>query len=343
VSPQRVLYTDPAWLIEGGRIRPELATVEREILDGSDLRFGPHDGRRYALDSPELLERAVGCAVLVVYRCQVTPKLLDAAGPRLRGVIRQGVGVDNLNAPLLNTRGLPGYNVPDYCVAEVAAHTAALALALERQLVPQHQTLVGGRFDIYAGGVPRRLSTRTLGVVGFGRIGRAVTRQLGAFYDRVLVYDPYQGVDLAEGYGARAVGSLKELLEQADLVTLHCPLSAETELLINADALLAMRRDAYLVNAARGRLVDPVTLGDALHAGDIAGAALDVFAPENPHDDPRWARVLAHPRVVVTSHRAFLSKQAEASSRLRVATTARALLQGESVAVGRVEATGDQP
>jgi D-3-phosphoglycerate dehydrogenase / 2-oxoglutarate reductase len=273
----------------------------------------------------------------VVYRAQVSAELLDAAGEGLRVVVRQGVGVDNLNAELLAARGLPGYNVPDYCVDEVATHTSALALALERRLVPQHRTLVGGAFDIYAGGVPFRINRRTLGIVGFGRIGRAVARRLGSFYGRVLVYDPYIGRDLPEGYGATAVATLDELLARADLVTLHCPLTAETDGLLDERALRLMRPTGYLVNAARGRLVDPDALAKALDQGWILGAALDVFAPENPHHDARWHPVLAHPAVVVTSHRAFLSQEAEASSRRRVAELVRAVLDGRTDGlVGRV-------
>jgi phosphoglycerate dehydrogenase-like enzyme len=336
-----VLYTDPPWLIRDGEPDPGLAVIERKVLDDQvELRFGPFRDGRYVLSGDALHRAVAGCHAVVVYRCQVTPELLDAAGDGLRVVVRQGVGTDNLNAALLAERGVPAYNVPDYCVDEVAAHTAALALALERRLIPQHRTLVGGTFDIYAGGVPHRISRRTAGIVGFGRIGRAVARKLGAFYGQVLVYDPYLGVDLAEGYGCRAVPTLDALLAESDLVTLHCPLNAETDRLIGAGELRRMRPDAYLVNAARGRLVDPVALGQALQAGRLAGAGLDVFAPENPHHDPDWAPVLADPRVVVTSHRAFLSNEAEFSSRQRVAALVGAALAGRTEAlVGRVTAT----
>ncbi|MFB1046175.1 C-terminal binding protein [Streptomyces chrestomyceticus] len=338
MNAQRVLYTDPAWLVADGRQDLSLATVERDVLgDGVELLTAPHEDGRYVLTDDRLLERAAGADALVVYRCQVTDALLDAAGDGLRVVVRQGVGVDNLNADLLAERGLPGFNVPDYCVDEVAVHTSALALALERHVVPQHVTLTGGTFDIYAGGAPRRVSRRTLGIVGFGRIGRAVARKLGTFYGQVLVYDPYIGRDLAEGYGARTVDTLEELLGESDLVTLHCPLTPGTEGLIGEAELRAMKSDAFLVNAARGKLIDPEALGKALDEGTIAGAGLDVFAPENPHQDPRWKPVLDHPHSVFTSHRAFLSEEAEASSRRRVAELVRDALTGDpALLAGRV-------
>lgn len=332
-----VVYTDPAWLVEQGELRIDnFDHVERTVIQHAQLRVGPFKAGRFAPALDALRDIVSGARVLVVYRCEVSAGLLDAAGGGLRAVIRQGVGVDNLNAPLLAERGIAGFNVPDYCVDEVATHTSALALCLERGLIVQHNTLAAGRFDIYAGGTPRRVSTRTLGIIGFGRIGRAVARKLGIQYGRVLVFDPYIGRDLAEGYGAHAVDSLEALLAESHLVTLHCPLTAETDGLIGARALSAMRRDAYLVNAARGRLVQPAPLVEALRERRIAGAALDVFSPENPHDDPVWQTLLADPRVVVTSHRAFLSADAERSSRVRVAELVRDVLAGALPQIGRV-------
>nr|WP_198151676.1 NAD(P)-dependent oxidoreductase [Kibdelosporangium sp. MJ126-NF4]CEL18023.1 D-3-phosphoglycerate dehydrogenase [Kibdelosporangium sp. MJ126-NF4]CTQ90749.1 D-3-phosphoglycerate dehydrogenase (EC 1.1.1.95) [Kibdelosporangium sp. MJ126-NF4] len=337
MADRRILYTDPAWLVHNGKTDPARATVETEILGPDvELVFGPHANGRYAVSSPELLHRAAGADVIVIYRCRVTPELLDAAGPRLRAVIRHGVGIDNLNADLLAERGIKGYNIPDYCVDEVSTHTTMLALALERRLLPQHSGLVGGTFDIYAGGAPRRLRNHTLGIVGFGRIGRAVARKLGVHFGQTLVFDPYIGRDLSDGYGATAVDTLDDLLAAADLVTLHCPLTQETEAIMDRVSLKAMKEGSYLVNAARGKLVDPVALAEALQSGRLAGAGIDVFSPENPHDDPAWWPVLAHPNVVVTSHRAFLSVEAEASSRRRAAELARDVLNGQYSVVGAV-------
>jgi D-3-phosphoglycerate dehydrogenase / 2-oxoglutarate reductase len=337
MTTHRVLYTDPPWLVAGGAVDLGLATIEAGVFGpGVRLAAGPYRDGRYDLAGPELAARAAGASVLVVYRCQVTPALLDAAGPGLKAVVRQGVGVDNLNPALLADRGIGAYNVPDYCVDEVSTHTTALALALERALIPQHQGLVTGSFDIYAGWLPRRTAVRTLGIVGFGRIGRAVARKLGPHFAATIVHDPYIGRDLPEGYGARSAATLGELLADADTITLHCPLTPQTEHLIDDKALRAVRPGAYLVNAARGCLVDPAALGAALADGRLAGAALDVFSPENPHDDPAWQPVLRHPKVVVTSHRAFLSAEAEASSRRRAAEIASDVLAGRIPPVGKV-------
>lgn len=334
-----VVYTDPAWaVVDGTRVDPATAVVEREVF-GEDLRLriGPFEGGRYRTDSPELRELAVGAAALAVYRCHVTPELLDAAGPQLRVVARQGVGTDNLNAPLLGERGIIGFNVPDYCVDEVAAHTLAMVLAWERGLVAQHNDLAAGRFDIYHGRVPRRLAGRTAGIVGLGRIGKAVAARLRLFYHRVLAVDPFVHADHMIGYGVRKA-ELPELLAESDVVLLHCPLNPDTRGLIDAGALARMRPGALLVNTARGALVDAEALANALERDAIGGAALDVFVPEDPGHDEWYHRVVGHPNVLVSSHRAFLSAESELSSRRRVAEGIRHVL-----ATGTPPATGHVP
>ena len=333
-----VLYTDPPWAMVNGV--PSLARfdIEREVFDdGVDLRVGPARDGAYLLEGEELERCCSDCDAIVLSRCRMREELLAAAGGRLRVVGRQGVGVDNLNAALLARHALPSFNVPDYCVDEVAAHTMALVLALERRLVPQHVRLAAGRFDVYHGGVPRRLSERTAGVVGFGRIGRAVVQHLRLFYGRVVAFDPYVSADLMAGHGVVALG-FEELLAAADIVLLHCPLTAETRGLVGEHALGRMRPDAFLVNTARGGVVDARALYEALASGRLAGAALDVFEPEDPHRDPWYRRIVGLEQVVVTSHRAFLSEEAERSVRRRVADAVRAVLEGGQLpaTVGRV-------
>jgi len=334
-----VVYTDPAWaVVDGTRVDPATAVVENEVYgDALSLRIGPYADGRYRPESPALRELVSGAAALAVYRAQVTPELLDAAGPRLRVVARQGVGTDNLNAPLLGERGIIGFNVPDYCVDEVAAHTLAMILAWERGLVAQHNDLADGRFDIYHGRTPRRLAGRTAGIIGLGRIGKAVAARLRLFYERVIAVDPFVHADHMIGYGVRKV-ELPELLAESDVVMLHCPLNPDTRGLIDADALRRMRTDALLVNTARGALVDAEALAHALDRDAIGGAALDVFVPEDPGAGEFYRRILKLPNVLVSSHRAFLSEESELSSRRRVAEGVRHVLE-----TGTPPATGHVP
>ena len=333
-----VVYTDPAWAVaDGERVDPAAAAVEREVYGRAlDLRIGPFADGRYRPDSPAMLEMVAGAAALVIYRAHVTEQLLDAAGPGLAVVARQGVGTDNLNAGLLAERGIIGFNVPDYCVDEVAAHTLGMVLAWERDLVTQHAGLSGGRFGIYDGRVPRRLATRTAGIIGFGRIGKAVAARLRLFYGRVLATDPFLHADHMAGYGVQKA-ELPDLLAQSDVVLLHCPLTEQTRGLIDAAALARMRPDALLVNTARGALVEPGALADALAGGALGGAALDVFVPEDPTASPHYQRLLRLPNTLVSSHRAFLSAESELSCRRRVAEGVRGVLEtGNAPFVGHV-------
>lgn len=334
-----IVYTDPGWALDaGGRLDPARATIEREVYgDRYSLRFGPVDRGRFA-NGPALHPLVRGAAGLSITRCQITGELLDAAGESLRVVCRAGVGFDNLAPELLRRRGIVGFNIPDYCVEEVATHTVAMILAFERGLVPQHQALAGGRFDVYAGGVPRRLSTLTAGIIGFGRIGRAVALRLRSIAGRMLATDPYVAADLMAAYGVERM-PLDDLLAQSDIVTLHAPLDDSTANMIDAAALAKMKRGALLVNAARGKLVDARALHDALVRGDLGGAAIDVFSPENPHDGEESARLVRLPNVLVTSHRAFLSASAEASQRRRAAEGIRQVLEtGIAPATGNLTA-----
>jgi phosphoglycerate dehydrogenase-like enzyme len=327
-GPAVVLYTDPPWAGAVGRAgAADGFALEREVYgEGVELRVGPRRSGGRLLEGGELWTACRDTDAIVVYRCQVSAEMLDAAGDRLKVVGRQGVGVDNLNAPLLRDRGVCSFNVPDYCVDEVATHALALVLALERQLVPAHLGLSGGTFDVYRGGVPRRLRNRTAGVLGVGRIGRAVAQRLRSFYGRVIAYDPYVSDDLMDGYGIDAVG-FDELLAGADCILLHCPLNEETRGMIGARALARVRPGALLVNCARGGLVESRAVYEALVSGRLGGAGLDVFTPEDPTQDEWYRRILGLETVVATSHRAYLSRESEESQRRRVAEAVRGVLR----------------
>ncbi|WP_033213688.1 C-terminal binding protein [Kitasatospora phosalacinea] len=334
----RVVYTDPAWALDAsGRPDPAAADLEREVLGPDiDVEIGPfEDG--YLVSGPRLLEAVRGADALVVYRCQVDEALLAAAGPTCRVVARSGVGVDNLNGPLLAREGLIGFNVPDYCGDEVSTHTLALLLALERGVCVQDRLVRADRWGIHRGGVPRRTSAATVGIVGFGRIGRATARKLQVCYGRVLAHDPYVPPDVMAAHGVRAVADLPGLLAEADAVVLHTALTDETRGMVDRALLEHARPGQLLVNTARGALVDPAAVLAALESGRLAGFASDVFSPEDPNRSPDTRKLLERDDVVVSSHRAFLSTESELSLRRRVAAGVRAvLLDGTAPAEGRV-------
>jgi D-3-phosphoglycerate dehydrogenase len=227
--------------------------------------------------------------------------------PALRLVSRVGTGLDAIDLDAAAARGVWVANVGDYAVEEVATHVLALLLAAARRLPAQLQRgRRAGWPDAHPGTI-RRLRGQTLGLVGFGRIGREVARKAQGVGLRVIVDDPYADPAQLADAGVEAVDRTA-LLERADWVSLHAPLTEETEKTIDADALARMRPHAFLLNAARGGLVDEAALLEAVRAERIAGAALDVLANEPPAaDDP----LLAEERIWLTPHRGWYSREAE--------------------------------
>jgi len=325
----RVVYTDPVWALDAhGRPDPAMADLERSVL-GPDiaLEIGPYADGGYVTSGEQFLDFVQGADALVIYRAEVTEELVSTVSPRCKVIARSGVGVDNLNLPLLARSGIVGFNVPDYCGAEVSTHTVALLLALERGVCVQDRLVRADRWGIHRGGVPRRTSARDVAIVGFGRIGRATARKLQPFYGNVLAADPYVPDDVMAGHGVVAVGSLAELLARADAVVLHCALTSETRHLISGSALDDGKPGALLVNTARGALVDPACVLAALADGRLGGFASDVFSPEDPNRCPVARKLLERDDVVVSSHRAFLSLESEESLRHRVAAGVRSVLR----------------
>jgi D-3-phosphoglycerate dehydrogenase / 2-oxoglutarate reductase len=291
---------------------------ERAVLDGHDVEL-----RVLACRTPEEVAAQAGDAdVLLNQYVAITGEVLDAL-PRCRLVVRYGVGVDNVEVEAAAERGVWVANVPDYGRDEVADHTLALALSLLRGVVVLDRSVREGHWDLAAVRPLRRLSTLTWGVVGCGAIGTAVGHRAAALGLRVLGYDlpqvpsqaPFERVEL------------EELLAAADLVSVHAALTAESHHLIGAGALGRMRPTAFLVNTARGGLVDAAALLAALEAGKLAGAALDVLETEPP--DELGRRLARHPRVVATPHAAWYSEEAFHTLKTEVAREALRVLEGD--------------
>jgi D-3-phosphoglycerate dehydrogenase len=249
-----------------------------------------------------------------------------AAMKKARVIVRYGIGVDNVDLQAAQERGIPVCNVPDYCIDEVADHTLAFILATTRQVVPNCLRVRAGQWGL---AVPlaemRTLRDLTVGVVGFGRIGRAVVRRLLPFGGTIRVFDPNVAPQEIQQAGATAA-SLDELLPQSDIVTLHCPSTAQTRRMLGAERLAKMKRGSILVNLGRGDLVDTQALVAALRSGHLAAAALDVCDPEPiPPSHP----LLEMPNVIVAAHIASASVRAVRSLRETAAGLVARRLRGE--------------
>jgi phosphoglycerate dehydrogenase-like enzyme len=248
-----------------------------------------------------------------------------ARADRCKGVVRAGVGYNNIDLGATGRRGIVVCNVPDYGTEEVADHAMMLLLAVARRLVPCHSAIVGGAWDYKLAVGSPRLRGKTLGIVGCGRIGTAMALRAKAFGLDVVFYDPYLPDGYDKAIGVRRARKLGDLMEQGHFVSIHCYLSDETRRMVDAEALGRMPRGGILINTARGPIVDQPALGDALASGHLAGAGLDVFERE-PLDDERLRR---HPGVVITPHSAFYSAEGFIELRRKTAEEVRRILLGE--------------
>ena len=245
---------------------------------------------------------------------------------RAKVIVRYGIGYDTVDVKAARERGIPVCNIPDYCIDEVADHTLAFILGVTRQVVPNTLYIRDGKWGL---ATPldqlRTLRDQTVGIVGFGRIGREVAARLAPFKSRRLVFDAFVPADTIRSAGCEAV-TLEELLSQSDIVTLHCPSTPQTKKLLNTDALARMKRGAVVVNLARGDLIDTAALIAALQSGHLAGAAIDVCDPEPiPTDSP----LRSLPNVIVASHIASASPKSVRTLREAAAHIAVMALRGE--------------
>lgn len=304
----KVLVTDISW--------PDTA-IEDDVLAAVDAvtvlaETGEED---------ELVELVRDADAILTCFAHVTPAVV-AAGERLRVIGRYGVGTDNIAVAEATRRGIPVTNVPVYCTDEVAEHVLALLLAHVRGLVPYDRAVRQGDWSLATGLPIRRVAGRTLGIVGFGAIGRALARKARGLELEVIAHDPDE-VRVRAG-GAEPVGLL-ELAGRADFVSVHVPLVAATRGLIGREFLSAMKPSAYLFNAARGAIVDHDALLWALRSGAIAGAGIDVFEPERlPADHP----LLAEQQLLATPHTAFYSDESMRDLARLAAESVAAVLAG---------------
>lgn len=306
MSKYRVLLTDYNW--------PDL-DVERRLLAevGAELLVPP-------ASDPLTLASAAGDVQAIITCWAKVPDSVLAAAPHCRHVARLGIGLDNIDVASATRRGMIVTNVPDYCLHEVAEHALALLLSLARRTAHFHHETKSGRYDPKSWAPMRRIAGQTLGIVGLGGIGRELAARGNGLGMRVLAArrksEAPPGVTLVP---------LDALLAQSDYVSLNVPLTPETRRLIGRRELGLMKPTAFLINTARGGLVDHAALAEALAAGSLAGAALDVQDPEPPDmAQPPFN----DPRVIVTPHGAFYSEESLADLRERVARQVAAVLVG---------------
>ena len=309
---RKILVTDYAWAD---------LDIEREILSPIDVEL---------VDAPDGEEDTLAgladgvCGILTCW-AQTTRKVIEAAIPDLEVIVRYGVGLDNIDVAFATEQGIPVAYVPDYCMVDVAEHTMALLLSLSRKTVKFDRTVREGMWSIQEGLPLNRLTGRTLGLIGFGRIAPEVARRAKGFGLKVVAYSPSLTPDRAGAAGVEAV-TLDELLRGSDFVSVHCPSNDETRGLVGTEALGKMKETAFLINTSRGEVLDEAAVADALREGRIAGAALDVRCQEPPADGDE---LIPLDRIINTPHTAFYSTESLIELRERAANEARRVFEGK--------------
>jgi len=290
-------------------------------------------------DEEELFGRIEEADAIMLYHClALTQKTVERLN-RCKLIVRCGVGYDNVDHALARQRGIPVANVPDYGTEEVADSAIGLMLAMTRGIHRMDSLLRAGAGPwTYTQAVPlRRLRGRVLGIVGLGRIGTATALRAKALGMDVLYYDPYKPTGYEKSLGIRRVDDLDGLFAQSHVLTLHCPLTDETFHLVNRATIAKMPAGAYLINTARGAVVDTSAIPEALASGQLAGAGIDVLEREPPPaEDPliaawRDPQHPAHHRLIVNPHLAFYSEEGLMDMRTKGSTAIRKALCGQPI------------
>jgi len=311
VNGRKVLVTDYAW---------KSLAIERQILGkaGVELIVAEKGGE------DELSELAGDADGILTCWKAVTQRVIKSA-TKCQAIGRYGIGLDNIDVQCATAMGIVVTNVPAYCVDEVSEHAMALLLSCARKVSLYDRTVKAGVYDVRTGAPVYRIRGKTLGLVGFGRIGRAVYEKACGFGLRVVVYDSKLSASSLAAFAVETV-PFDELLRRSDYVSIHLPLTPETRHLFNSEAFRQMKPTAFVINTSRGGVIDSQALFDALSDGQIAGAGLDVLSEEPPA--PRDPLVL-HPRVVITPHTAFNSEESLQDLQSTAATQMADLLSGK--------------
>jgi D-3-phosphoglycerate dehydrogenase / 2-oxoglutarate reductase len=285
---------------------------------GAELRLAPQP-------TPEsIVATAKEADALLVTYAKITAEMIGQM-KRCRIISRFGIGVDNVDLAAATRDGIVVTKVPDYCIDEVSDHAMALLLALVRKIPFSSARAHAGRWEMPAVAPIHRLRGRTLGLVGFGRIPQLVAPKAKAFGLRVISYDPYVPKAVMDQAGVGQV-EFAELVRTSDYISIHSPLLPETHHLFNADVFRMMKPSTFLVNTARGPVVDEAALARALDGKQLAGAALDVLEQEPPVNSPLFGR----DNVILTPHTSFYSVESLEELQTKAAEEVVRVLSGEA-------------
>ena len=296
--------------------------IQKKIFEENGVQFIIEDCQT----EDEIIERCSDAdALLVIYK-KITPRIMDNL-KNCKVILRYGIGYDVIDVAAATERSIKVCNSPTHCLDEVATHTIAMLLAIERKLIMYHENVKEGKWLANAGFKPHRLSSQTLGFIGFGNIARRAAEFAKGFGFTMIGYDPFLKDEVFESLGVRKV-SLDELFAHSDVISIHTPLVEETFHLINKDTIAKMKDGVMIVNTSRGPIICEEDLLEAVKSRKILAAALDVIESEP-------VTIKNHPlydigNIIISPHAAYNSVEAENQMMGVLATTAVKILNGEN-------------
>jgi len=270
----------------------------------------------------ELIRLAKEADGIICQYAPFTAKVMNAL-EKCRIISRYGVGVDNIDVKAATEKGIMVAYVPDYCIEEVSNHAIAMIVNFARQISLFDRSTRNRNWDVMLSKPIFRLSEQTIGILGLGRIGSAVAKKLKNFNVKILAYDPYVK-NVIEGV---RIVDFQELVEKSDYITIHTPLSEETKQIFTQKIFKQMKKSAYLINTARGGIINQEALFEALNNKEIKGAALDVLKNEPPD----WSEIPQLENLILTPHAAFYSESSFEELKKRTAQAVVDVLQGKSI------------
>ena len=276
------------------------------------------------LSDDELVHRAGDADVIITWNQQMNDKLYGKL--RLKAFCCASTGFDAADVKSATKHGVMVTNAKDYCVDEVSAHAVMLLLTMARKLWHVAENAKKDSWSVDGIGSVQRLKDSTVGIFAFGSIARAVAEKLQGFGVKMISYDPYVGVEIMKAYGVEKV-EFQELLKESDYITIHAPLTEETQEMFSKETLAIMKPSAYIINTARGRIIDQEALYEALVEGKLAGAGLDVLWNEPPLAIDN--KLFELPNVIITPHSAFFSDEAQEQQLRITAKDVGRILRGE--------------
>lgn len=312
MGSKTVLVTDYVW----PSVEPEMKVLAKY---GVDLLVAPDSNENTLIEMVKEVDGILTCFA------KVTKKIVEAA-ENCKVIGRYGVGVDNIDVVEATNQGIIVTYVPDYCVDEVADHVMGLLLSWNRRIILHNEdTKSNGWGNAGLNMRIMRLKEKNLGIIGFGRIGKSVAQKAKAFGLNILAFDPVVDKNSMDKLGVTKT-NLEQLLSESHFISLHSPLIEQTANMISYDQFNQMRKDALLINCARGGLINEDALYEALESNKIAGAGLDVLVDINPSLNHR---LIQHPKIIITPHTAFFSQEAVLELEQRAAQYVGQVLTGE--------------